>query len=332
MGTTVFLTNNSGTIVDTYGITPYGQITTSTGATENPFTFIGAYGVMQEGDTGLYYMRARCYDSASGSFISRDPIKSIGPRQISPYQYALQNPLYYEDPRGLQGDIPSDFQVTVLDPADGPLSDDGIGPFKIELQGVNDSPILPGLNDASAQSNRESPIIKPLFLGPGPLDPGPLGSPPFGGGVFESTVPGDVNNDGFPDYDVLGLPDDCIPGGDTLGPGNSQVVTITVVPVNDAPVLDFPGGEGMSPYSPASSEYLGIDLTIRKRWSQGYQVLSHYTYSVDNGRNNGSPGYFHFDTTGYASGVHTIQWTASDPGGDTDGIGSRYFQIQNTGG
>ncbi|UCH95962.1 MAG: right-handed parallel beta-helix repeat-containing protein [Candidatus Aminicenantes bacterium] len=47
---------------------------------------------------------------------------------------------------------------------------------------------------------------------------------------------------------------------------------------------------------------------------------------------NGAVGYFYLDTTAYADGVHTIQWTAADNAGNTDGIGSRYFTIQNTGG
>jgi hypothetical protein len=46
---------------------------------------------------------------------------------------------------------------------------------------------------------------------------------------------------------------------------------------------------------------------------------------------NGAVGYFYLDTTVYADGVHTIQWTATDTGGNTDGIGSRYFTIQNPG-
>ncbi len=45
----------------------------------------------------------------------------------------------------------------------------------------------------------------------------------------------------------------------------------------------------------------------------------------------GAAGFFYFDTTGYADGVHTIQWTARDNAGNTDGIGSRYFTIDNTG-
>jgi Leucine-rich repeat (LRR) protein len=47
---------------------------------------------------------------------------------------------------------------------------------------------------------------------------------------------------------------------------------------------------------------------------------------------NGAAGYFYLDTTAYENGVHTIQWTATDNAGNTDGIGSRYFTIQNTGG
>jgi hypothetical protein len=44
---------------------------------------------------------------------------------------------------------------------------------------------------------------------------------------------------------------------------------------------------------------------------------------------NGAVGYFYLDTTAYKNGVHTIQWTAKDSAGNTDGIGSRYFTIQN---
>jgi hypothetical protein len=46
---------------------------------------------------------------------------------------------------------------------------------------------------------------------------------------------------------------------------------------------------------------------------------------------NGAGWYFDFDTTSYANGVHTIYLTATDDAGNTDGIGSRFFTIQNTG-
>lgn len=44
---------------------------------------------------------------------------------------------------------------------------------------------------------------------------------------------------------------------------------------------------------------------------------------------NGAVGYFYLDTTQYISGIHTIQWTATDTNGNTDGIGSRFFTAIN---
>jgi hypothetical protein len=46
---------------------------------------------------------------------------------------------------------------------------------------------------------------------------------------------------------------------------------------------------------------------------------------------NGAGGYFYLDTTQYENGLHTISWSVTDDAGNTDGIGSRYFTIQNTG-
>ena len=47
---------------------------------------------------------------------------------------------------------------------------------------------------------------------------------------------------------------------------------------------------------------------------------------------NGAIGYFSLNTTAYANGVHTISWAAIDNAGNVDGIGSRYFSIQNLAG
>jgi hypothetical protein len=50
------------------------------------------------------------------------------------------------------------------------------------------------------------------------------------------------------------------------------------------------------------------------------------------GYNNsdGAVGLFYLDTTQYEDGVHTIAWTVEDDAGNSDGIGSRYFTVQNT--
>src|SRR5262245_16442106 len=98
MGSTLFLTDDSGAVTDKYGITPYGEEVTHAGAADNPFTFLGAYGVMQEGNTGLYYMRSRYYDSSTARFLSRDLGQPLDAKSANPYQYAQANPLAHIDP------------------------------------------------------------------------------------------------------------------------------------------------------------------------------------------------------------------------------------------
>ncbi len=97
-GTALFLTDDQGTVTDSYDITPYGEVTARTGSTYNPFTFQGAFGVMEEG--GLYYMRARYYHPETARFLSPDPVHSLHPAEINPYQYARANPMRFIDPMG----------------------------------------------------------------------------------------------------------------------------------------------------------------------------------------------------------------------------------------
>ena len=44
---------------------------------------------------------------------------------------------------------------------------------------------------------------------------------------------------------------------------------------------------------------------------------------------NGAVGYFYLDTTKLTNGTHTISWVVSDNQGRNDGIGSRYFTVEN---
>jgi hypothetical protein len=44
---------------------------------------------------------------------------------------------------------------------------------------------------------------------------------------------------------------------------------------------------------------------------------------------DGAVGYYVLDTTKYPNGLHTIVWTATDSAGESDGLGSRYFNIAN---
>ncbi len=49
------------------------------------------------------------------------------------------------------------------------------------------------------------------------------------------------------------------------------------------------------------------------------------------GLNNsqGAVGYFFIDTTKLSNGLHTISWVATDSAGNAQGLGSRFFNVQN---
>jgi hypothetical protein len=84
--------------------------------------------------------------------------------------------------------------------------------------------------------------------------------------------------------------------------------------------------------------HIPTDASTINVWVDGVK-LGHPTYNIYRAdiaalfpgyaNSNGAVGYFYLDTTTYSNGVHTIQWTATDNAGNTDGIGSRYFTIRN---
>ncbi|MFE9404726.1 RHS repeat-associated core domain-containing protein [Streptomyces sp. NPDC006530] len=94
LGTVLGLANSDGTIATKYAYDPAGQPTASGQTTTNPYTFTGR----EDDGTGLLYYRDRYYDSATGRFISQDPLGQAGGANL--YQYALSSPTTYRDPSG----------------------------------------------------------------------------------------------------------------------------------------------------------------------------------------------------------------------------------------
>ena len=106
-GSTLALTDGTGTVTDAYAYTPYGRVLQHTGTNPQPFTFVGKGGVRQEGSSGtLFHMRARYYDAKAARFISRDPLwpRTGDARQLNPYQYAGSNPITRTDIMGKEFD------------------------------------------------------------------------------------------------------------------------------------------------------------------------------------------------------------------------------------
>ena len=44
---------------------------------------------------------------------------------------------------------------------------------------------------------------------------------------------------------------------------------------------------------------------------------------------NGAVGFYYIDTTKLTNGLHTIAWSATDSAGNVQGLGSRFFIVQN---
>ncbi len=101
-GNVRFLTNASGTVTDTYQYDAFGMQIARTGTTPNVFQFSGEW---LDSNLGLYYLRARYLNQATGRFWSRDPVegKKCCGLSWNPYIYVKNDPVNQIDPTGKEG-------------------------------------------------------------------------------------------------------------------------------------------------------------------------------------------------------------------------------------
>ena len=108
------LTDNTGTLVESYEYTPFGLMTiydsqgldiTATGsAIGNPFGYTGR---RWDSESGLWYYRNRMYSAELGRFLQRDPAGYVDGLNL--YQYTINNPLRFTDPDGLMAQATWDY-------------------------------------------------------------------------------------------------------------------------------------------------------------------------------------------------------------------------------
>ena len=95
LGTSVALTDGTGTVQTEYTYEPFGGTTTSGATTSNTFGFTG-----READgTGLYFYRARYYDPRLQRFIAEDPL-GFGAGDANLHGYVFNAPTNFTDPSG----------------------------------------------------------------------------------------------------------------------------------------------------------------------------------------------------------------------------------------
>jgi RHS repeat-associated protein len=100
LGSVTSLTDPTGAMSTSYTYDAFGDTAASTGSFINPYRYTGRE---LDSETGLYYLRARYLDSATGRFISEDPLHFNG-GGVNFYRYVNNNPETFTDSSGLSPD------------------------------------------------------------------------------------------------------------------------------------------------------------------------------------------------------------------------------------
>jgi RHS repeat-associated protein len=115
LGSVRQLSDAQGAIVQSYTYAPFGELLAAQGTRPSALQYTGE---QKDVDTGLVYLRARWYDSATGRFTTRDPFPGFAdvPQTLHPYIYALNNPINLTDPSGkIPIDTLWDIGVIIVD-------------------------------------------------------------------------------------------------------------------------------------------------------------------------------------------------------------------------
>ena len=98
-GDTVQLVKDNVVAV-TYTYDAFGNLTSQTGESDNPFLYCSEY---FDNETQTYYLRARYYNPANGRFTQQDAwafMDTSDPLSLNLYTYCGNNPIMYVDPWG----------------------------------------------------------------------------------------------------------------------------------------------------------------------------------------------------------------------------------------
>jgi RHS repeat-associated protein len=103
LGSTSELTDAAGVVANNYVYAPFGSLLEQTGTAENPFQFVGEWGVVSEGN-GIEFMRTRHYDPVQGRFLTSDLV-GYASGDLNFYRYSFNNPISFIDPDGLKANL-----------------------------------------------------------------------------------------------------------------------------------------------------------------------------------------------------------------------------------
>ncbi len=96
IGNVVMVSNSAGVIQSRIAYSPYGEVLLTEGTGNLPMTFGGAAGVITY-TTKLFVTPGRIYYAPGARFLTPDPVRSLHPQRINPYQYAYCDPINWTD-------------------------------------------------------------------------------------------------------------------------------------------------------------------------------------------------------------------------------------------
>jgi RHS repeat-associated protein len=97
LGSTMMMTNSSGSYENWYEYEPYGSVETQNVPLTNPFKFAGGHDTRH----GVYHFGARQYDPGLGRWTQVDPLDQVGDvREANRYGYVGGDPVNVTDPSG----------------------------------------------------------------------------------------------------------------------------------------------------------------------------------------------------------------------------------------
>jgi RHS repeat-associated protein len=151
LGSTRLLTDATGATPASYTYDPYGNLIATTGSITSPLQFAGEY---TDSESGLLYLRARYYDPATGSFLTRDLAVTT---TRAPYAYVKDNPLNATDPRGL-----CDWAMQIFPATSGLCAFEHVTPY------VANTPLAaPTARAAQAGYDAVDPVMQHATYGAG---------------------------------------------------------------------------------------------------------------------------------------------------------------------
>lgn len=106
-GDVIALINLAGSITKTYEYDAFGVEDDIDDSDSNPWRYCGEY---YDKETKELYLRARYYDSVTGTFTQEDPIKDGN----NWYSYCMGNPVVFTDPSGLKINLRKILQIAAI--------------------------------------------------------------------------------------------------------------------------------------------------------------------------------------------------------------------------